>query len=151
MADPICRVVVTSESGESAIESAGMPPAVVGDIEGYGPMLATIWEYRGPSDFGDPAEGAPHHPGPGVARFQRLIFKGGWGVDDPGMHRTQTTDVAYIVEGQVELVLEKESRVLTAGDFVVLRGDLHGWRNDTDQPCVIVSAMFGTDPVPDNG
>jgi mannose-6-phosphate isomerase-like protein (cupin superfamily) len=108
-------------------------------------MLATIWEYRGTSDFGDPAPDAPHHPAPGIVRVQRLVFNAGMGVEDPGMHRTQTTDVAYIVDGTIELVLEKETMMLGPGDFVVLRGDLHGWRNASDKPCLIVSAMFGID------
>ena len=55
----------------------------------------------------------------------------GLGKDDPGMHFTDTADHFYVLEGEVVLVLESGDVVMRAGDMGVLRGAVHGWRNDS--------------------
>ncbi|KAI9839030.1 MAG: hypothetical protein M1837_002284 [Sclerophora amabilis] len=45
-------------------------------------------------------------------------------------HRTVTTDLGVVVEGEIELALDSgEKRVLKRGDVAVQRGTNHSWRN----------------------
>jgi quercetin dioxygenase-like cupin family protein len=66
----------------------------------------------------------------------------GLGADDPGMHFTNTADHFYIIEGECVLVLEEGEAVLRAGDVGICRGAMHGWRNDTDKPCRLVTFVL---------
>lgn len=54
------------------------------------------------------------------------------GVTSP-MHRTVSLDYGVVLEGEVELILEKvdggEKKVLKRGDLCVQRATLHAWRN----------------------
>lgn len=144
MSDELRRVVVSSRrTGTSEIVSDGQPADSRGSIEGYGPARATICEIRGPADHGDPADDAPRYPTRGVVRVVRIVFPAGYGVSDPGMHQTPTVDVACVLQGEIDLVLDAETTTLKQGEFVVLDGDVHGWRNTQAEPCVILGTMYG--------
>lgn len=71
----------------------------------------------------------------------------GLGQDDPGMHFTYTADHFYVIEGECVLVLEAGEAVLRAGDVGICRGVMHGWRNDTDKPCRLVTFVLPAQPV----
>jgi quercetin dioxygenase-like cupin family protein len=50
--------------------------------------------------------------------------------DEPGMHRTPTTDYDVVLEGIVGLQLDDDTEVtLGPGDVVVLNGTRHRWHN----------------------
>ncbi len=57
-------------------------------------------------------------------------FAPGCGRDNPGMHSTQTLDHFYVLEGEIVMVLEVGETVLRTGDTGIIRGAMHGWRND---------------------
>lgn len=59
----------------------------------------------------------------------------------PGAHATDTVDVVTVVRGEVRAVLEDCEVVLRPGDNLVQRGTVHAWRNNTDEPAVVVSIM----------
>ncbi|MEJ5976748.1 cupin domain-containing protein [Novosphingobium sp. PS1R-30] len=63
------------------------------------------------------------------------------------MHATNTIDYLVILSGRVILVLEESEIELGAGDCVVDRGVLHGWRNPHDEPCVAVVVNLPAYPV----
>lgn len=71
----------------------------------------------------------------------------GLGQDDPGMHFTNTADHFYIIEGECVLVLEQDEAVLRAGDVGICRGAMHGWRNDSDKACRLVTFVLPAEPV----
>lgn len=54
----------------------------------------------------------------------------GYGQEDPGMHATQTLDHFYVLEGEIVIVLEVGEAVLRSGETGIIRGAMHGWRND---------------------
>lgn len=54
----------------------------------------------------------------------------GFGQDDPGMHSTATIDHFHVVAGKIVMVLETGEAVLRTGDTGIIRGAVHGWRND---------------------
>ncbi|KAJ5117211.1 hypothetical protein N7448_004153 [Penicillium atrosanguineum] len=45
------------------------------------------------------------------------------------MHRTKSCDFGIVIEGEVELVLDSETKVLRRGDVAVQRGTNHAWHN----------------------
>lgn len=63
------------------------------------------------------------------------------------MHATDTIDYLVILKGRVTLVLEDGEAELAAGDFVVDRGAMHGWRNPHDEPCVAAVVNLPAHPV----
>lgn len=69
------------------------------------------------------------------------------GQDDPHMHFTDTADHFYVIEGECVLVLESGDVVLRAGDVGICRGVMHGWRNDSDAPCRLVTFVLPAAPL----
>lgn len=66
---------------------------------------------------------------------------------DAHMHATDTIDYLVVLEGKVTLVLEEGEAALGPGDFVVDRGVMHGWRNDSAEPCVAAVVNLPAQPV----
>lgn len=63
------------------------------------------------------------------------------------MHATDTIDYLVVVSGEVTLITETGEVLLRAGDVLVDRGIMHGWRNDSDQPCRIVNVLCPARPL----
>jgi quercetin dioxygenase-like cupin family protein len=63
------------------------------------------------------------------------------------MHRTQTIDYVFILEGELEMELDGGEWVrLTAGDIVVQRGTNHAWENKSDRVCRLASVLIRSAP-----
>ncbi len=62
------------------------------------------------------------------------------------MHRTDTVDYLFCVEGEILLMTDKEEVLMTPGDAVVIRGTNHGWKNVSDRPCLLIGAMIDAKP-----
>jgi mannose-6-phosphate isomerase-like protein (cupin superfamily) len=64
--------------------------------------------------------------------------------EDPGMHRSATVDVLYVVAGRCVLELDDGSRTdLGAGDVIVQSGTMHRWHNPWEEPCRIIGMLVG--------
>ena len=63
------------------------------------------------------------------------------------MHATDTLDYIVVVSGEIVFITETGETVLHVGDALVDRGNMHGWRNESDEPCRIMSAMSPARPV----
>ena len=64
--------------------------------------------------------------------------------DDPGNHYTDTIDLDYILEGDVELELPGHGSVhLGPGDCVVQRGNWHKWHNRGETPMRMLAILVG--------
>lgn len=62
------------------------------------------------------------------------------------LHKTQSIDYLYILQGEVVLRLDSgEEKLVKKGDFTVQRATVHGWNNLTAQPCVILCIMIGVE------
>ena len=112
-----------------------------------GPAPPAIWstadvpaDNRGTADAGGAVYVFPER-GP---QFVFADFAPGTG---PLMHATDTIDYVVILSGEITLVTETGETVLRAGDLLVDRGIVHGWRNDGDVPCRLVSIMIPAHPV----
>jgi mannose-6-phosphate isomerase-like protein (cupin superfamily) len=64
--------------------------------------------------------------------------------EDPGMHRSATVDVGYVVSGRCVLELDDGSKTdLGAGDVFVQSGTMHRWHNPGEEPCRIIGVLVG--------
>jgi quercetin dioxygenase-like cupin family protein len=142
------RVVTeTDAGGTSRVRSDGAPAVVLGG-DGSTSGISILWETPLELTYeqmgGDP-ENITMTPSPGVARFVRLVIPPGADSGAPQIpaHRTDTLDLLVVADGEVELILDASPVVLRAGDALVMQGDVHGWRNVGDTPCVVVATMIG--------
>ncbi len=53
----------------------------------------------------------------------------------PLMHRTKSIDFGIVLLGEIFLILDKEERLLKAGDVVIQRGTNHAWSNRSNSLC----------------
>ncbi|MEM7540668.1 MAG: cupin domain-containing protein [Pseudomonadota bacterium] len=66
--------------------------------------------------------------------------------DKPGMHRSETIDMIYVVSGACRLELDDaESVLVRAGDTIIQSGTMHRWRNPYDEICHLVGFLTGAD------
>jgi mannose-6-phosphate isomerase-like protein (cupin superfamily) len=64
--------------------------------------------------------------------------------DHPGMHRTDTVDVVYVLSGRCVVELDDGVKVeLSAGDSIVQNGTRHAWRVPYTEPCRLLSISIG--------
>lgn len=60
----------------------------------------------------------------------------------PFMHRTQSVDYCYVIEGEIWLVLDNEEVLMRQGDFAVERGTNHAWANRSGKPCKLLFVLI---------
>ncbi len=61
---------------------------------------------------------------------------------DPGMHRTRTVDYAFIVSGEIDMLLDDSEVHLKRGDVVIQRGTNHAWVNRGNAPCQVAFILI---------
>jgi quercetin dioxygenase-like cupin family protein len=112
-----------------------------------GPAPTVIWSTKDmPADNSsqdDAGGGAFRFPTSGADFVYSDFPPGGGSV----MHATDTLDFLVVVSGEVTFITETGEVLLRAGDVLVDRGALHGWRNDSDQPCRIVNVLYPALPL----
>jgi mannose-6-phosphate isomerase-like protein (cupin superfamily) len=156
--------IVASDTTVEGVAAPGVP----------GVYLTTLWGADGPSRYPDAGAEPTHSswfPPIGGVRFFEFVLApdntpadgrviaeqaaaeserlfpgliGHFNPDDPGMHRSASTDMLYVVSGRCVLELDDGSRTtLSAGDVVVQSGTMHRWKNPWDEPCRIIGALVG--------
>jgi hypothetical protein len=60
-----------------------------------------------------------------------------------GMHATGSVDCLMQISGESVLILEDREVRLRVGDWLVVNGVMHSWRNDLDQPARMVGVVYG--------
>jgi quercetin dioxygenase-like cupin family protein len=147
---PIRRVVTgTTPDGRSCVACDGPVPANAAWSEpgvrfGADPRIVR----RVPVDLSEPGDSLAGYalqewPSPGGAIVRVITWQPGFAFP---MHRSATLDIFFILAGQVELVLGEGSVVVKAGDVVVQRGTLHGWRVVGDEPCTVAGVRLDATP-----
>ncbi|GLS16130.1 cupin domain-containing protein [Hydrogenophaga electricum] len=72
--------------------------------------------------------------------------------DHPGMHRSDTIDFIYVLEGEIVLELDDgRETLLRTGDTAVQNGTRHAWRNRSGSPCRLLVCMAGARHQPPQG
>jgi mannose-6-phosphate isomerase-like protein (cupin superfamily) len=64
--------------------------------------------------------------------------------DEPGMHRTDTTDFGVLLSGNIVVEVDDGAELLLSpGDVVVQNGTRHRWRVVGDVPATMAAFMIG--------
>jgi len=64
----------------------------------------------------------------------------------PSMHKTDTLNYFVVVFGEMWMLTEGRDVLVKAGDVIIQKGCEHGWRNDSDKPCVLVAVLIDALP-----
>lgn len=113
-----------------------------------------VWRCRtspadnsGNDDAGaEPFDNSCIHDREGSA-FAVFHFKPEEGLMGPGMHATDTIDYIVVLKGHVEFHTETGMVELAAGDLLVDRGVLHGWRAARNEPAMTAVVMVPAKPL----
>lgn len=145
------RVVTGHDDGKAVVRS----DEVVGSeprLPGYEARVAWCTG-QFPADNDEEAfdDGVPGPPG------SRVLFR--VAEFDPAeperlyMHRTETQDVAVVLSGRLDMVLDSGEVVeeLRAGDVLVQRGTMHAWIPRGDEPVRILFVLIDALPVRSGG
>jgi hypothetical protein len=62
------------------------------------------------------------------------------------MHRTQSIDYAFVLEGEIWAVLDTVETRMAPGDVLVQRGTNHAWSNRSNAPCVMGFVLIDAQP-----
>jgi quercetin dioxygenase-like cupin family protein len=142
MPAPAIRRVVTGHN-EQGLAVVALDEVVQGSV------VTQVWGTERPlSDNVSDWEYGASQPGPTVPAGSALRF-----VDiNPGyrsaMHRTNSIDYVFILEGELEMEMDGGEWVhLRAGDIVVQRGTNHAWENKSDRVCRLASVLIAAEPV----
>src|SRR6266851_184990 len=108
--------------------NAGNNPAAPGPFAPVGGIRFVIATYSPESDVVAP------EPVPGMHVDS----------DEPGMHRTDTTDFGVLLSGNLVLEVDDGAEVsLSPGDVVVQNGTRHRWRVVGDVPATMAAFFIG--------
>jgi len=58
------------------------------------------------------------------------------------MHRTDTLNYFVLIEGELWALSEGRDVLLKAGDVIIQKGCMHGWRNDSDKRAVLLAILI---------
>ncbi|MBV9842734.1 MAG: cupin domain-containing protein [Sphingomonadaceae bacterium] len=83
--------------------------------------------------------------------FALFTFKPEDGLTEVGMHATDTIDYVVVLQGRIEFSTETGKVELAAGDLLVDRGVVHGWRAIGDEPAMTAVVMVPANPVGKGG
>jgi quercetin dioxygenase-like cupin family protein len=61
----------------------------------------------------------------------------------PFVHRTESLDVAIVIEGEMTMSLDDQELVLAKGDVLVQRGTNHAWINRGGEVCRMLFIIIG--------
>jgi mannose-6-phosphate isomerase-like protein (cupin superfamily) len=145
-AGPAIRRVVTGHN-------AAGKSCVISDEMITGPLWSTTGaEPLGAKAAGEPSEilansGLVGDPPVGGTRWMIATFQP---AKDPKpslenriqFHRTATLDYAYVLSGEVTLLLDVQEVLLKTGDVVVQRNTYHSWRVDASVPVRLLMLMM---------
>ena len=65
---------------------------------------------------------------------------------DLTMHRTDTLNYFVLTEGELWALSEGKDVLLKAGDVLIQKGCMHGWRNDSDKRAVLAAVLIDAHP-----
>ncbi|GAB3570979.1 cupin domain-containing protein [Amycolatopsis endophytica] len=145
------RRIVTGHDrdGRSAIVEDGDCPHVEITADA---TVVNLWLHEGRPDNAD----GYHDPvGPGVplapparGSVLRVVeFPPRRPGTAPYVHRTESLDYAYVIDGEVHSVFDSGETLLRAGDVLIQRGTNHAWDNRSEVACVVLFALLDAEPL----
>lgn len=129
-------------AGAASLPDAGRPDTGGAYFPGPGGVRWVVFtipaERRAPPDGTDlvAAKAATESMLPGLLALMEP--------DHPGMHRSDTVDFVYVLEGEIVLELDDgQETLLRTGDTAVQNGTRHAWRNRSGRTCRLLVVMTG--------
>jgi mannose-6-phosphate isomerase-like protein (cupin superfamily) len=104
---------------------AAIDPAICADWIGPEAPGGVIWRYTPMKPRSEAGSSHGKHPG----------------IDENGFHTSRTIDFDIVATGELVLVLDTERVPLQTGDVVIQQATRHAWRNETDEPAVLVALL----------
>lgn len=161
---PFRRIVTGHDAEGSAIILEDAPPPRVIDSGAAMPLIYELWSTRESPvkvarQMSEPTEENTLPPPPGgtrariidfppdgtaseeeiLAHFDAVSGAGARDSEDDAphhfMHRTESVDVAIVLQGEIVLIVDKGESLAKAGDVIVQCGTNHSWANRTDDIC----------------
>ena len=83
-------------------------------------------------------------PPPRGTRFAIIDFPPG---NKPHMHRTETIDYVLVLEGEIEMDMDRSTVKLKAGDVMVQRGTNHAWANRGTKRARVAFVLIDAEPL----
>jgi hypothetical protein len=65
-----------------------------------------------------------------------------WPIRHPFMHRTVTCDYAFVMSGEIVMLLDDSEITLKTGDILIQQATNHAWVNRSDKPCRIAFVLI---------
>ena len=62
--------------------------------------------------------------------------------ENPGMHKTETTDYGIVLEGEIVCMFDNGEVTLKAGDVLIQDRTRHGWSNRTNAPAKVAFVLI---------
>jgi mannose-6-phosphate isomerase-like protein (cupin superfamily) len=122
-------VVLWSADEPATYPNAGNNPAAPGIFPPVGGIRFTLATYSPEFDVVAPEATPEMHIEDG---------------DEPGMHRTDTTDFGVLLSGNLVVEVDDGAELLLSpGDVVIQNGTRHRWRVVGDTPATIAAFMIG--------
>jgi mannose-6-phosphate isomerase-like protein (cupin superfamily) len=163
------RVVLRIDADGHVRADDGVPTNIVQSPTGFG--CADLWTLSGPparvDDGFDPPRGPfvlePEPggltwrvirlplPDPALPREEQFLHDANdhrFSGEKVGMHTTDTIDFEVILDGEIELEVDRGYVRLASGDFVVQRGTRHRWRVVGEKACTYSALMLRTEGAP---
>jgi quercetin dioxygenase-like cupin family protein len=83
-------------------------------------------------------------PPPKGTRFAIIDFPPD---NTPHMHRTETVDYVIVLEGEIDMDMDRSSVTLKAGDVMVQRGTNHAWANRSGKRTRVAFVLIDAVPL----
>jgi len=151
MTDNQRRIVTGHDSEGRAVFVADGPTPNVWEAPDGGPVYE-LWQHAGvpdnSGDFVDPILGHHSFPPPPRGSVLRIVDFAPRSPDDVvHVHRTESLDYCYIIEGSIVAVVDDDEVTMSAGDVLVQRGTNHGWRNESGAACKVLFVLIDAEPL----
>ena len=65
----------------------------------------------------------------------------------PAMHRTETIDYVFVLQGEIDMDMDDSTVTLKQGDVMVQRGTNHSWVNRSDKPARLGFVLIDGKPL----
>jgi len=142
------RVVTGHDAHGQAI--VRMDEAIASEPRGPGYSAKVVWctsEFPPKNNDEDFTNGVPGPRGTRVL-FRTAEFIPGQS-KGPGMHRTETQDVAIVISGELEMRLDSGEVVdnFGPGDIIVQRGTMHDWVPKGSEPVRVLFILMDSEPI----
>jgi hypothetical protein len=63
------------------------------------------------------------------------------------MHRTNTVDYIFILEGEIWAIMDQGETLMRQGDVLIQRGTNHAWSNRSRKPCILGAVLVNAKPL----